>query len=86
MIKLADKGSAVVVMNMSDYIEVALRQLGDIKFYEKTTCNLTELHIREITKVVTEMYKSDEIDEKCKNYHCHFRTKNFKALLVTENS
>ena len=54
-IKPADKGSAVVVMNTSDYIEEALRQLSDTKFYEKTTRNLTEQHTQEITKAVTEM-------------------------------
>jgi hypothetical protein len=33
IIKKADKGSAVVVMNTTDYLREGLRQLQDRKFY-----------------------------------------------------
>ena len=36
IIKPADKGSAVVVLNKKDYIAEGMRQLSDTKFYKKT--------------------------------------------------
>ena len=35
MIKKADKGSTVLVMNRDDYITEVERQLNDTNFYEK---------------------------------------------------
>ena len=41
IIKEADKGSAVVVMNKEDYLAEAGRQLGDTSFYQKLEKELT---------------------------------------------
>ena len=38
--------------------------------------------MREITKVVTEMYNSEEIDKKCKNYLCEFEPRTSKLYLL----
>ena len=35
ILKKADKGSAVVVMNTTDYLREGYRQLSDPKFYQK---------------------------------------------------
>ena len=42
MIKKADKGSAIVVMNTSDYIIEAERQLSNSKAYKRLTEDPTE--------------------------------------------
>ena len=44
IIKPADKGSAVVIQNLDDYISEGLRQLSDTKFYVQTKNDLTHLH------------------------------------------
>ena len=41
IIKPADKGSAVVILDRNAYIKEGQRQLNDTKFYEKTTSNYT---------------------------------------------
>ena len=41
IIKPADKGSAVVILDKEYYINEGQRQLNDTKFYEKTTSNHT---------------------------------------------
>ena len=42
MIKKADKGSTVVIMNRDDYIAEVERQLNAAKFYEKLDENPQE--------------------------------------------
>ena len=41
IIKKADKGSSIVVMNKDDYVKEAERQLSDTKFYKETHTDLT---------------------------------------------
>ena len=60
IIKPADKGLAVVVMNTNDCIAEANRQLLDIWFYEKSDRDVTKFHMNEIHKVVTEMYNNKD--------------------------
>ena len=50
IIKPADKGSAVVVMDKSDYLEEAERQLSDTRFYKKLTSDPTPKFSQLITK------------------------------------
>ena len=61
VIKKADKGSAVVLQNRSDYIKEGLRQLKDRDFYRLQEDTLTEIHNNTITKEVTRMYYQGEI-------------------------
>ena len=44
VIKKADKGSAVVVMNTTDYLREGYRQLSDQKFYQLKETDETEKH------------------------------------------
>ena len=48
VIKKADKGSAVVVMNTSDYLREGYRQLSDHKFYQLKPTDETEKYSKSI--------------------------------------
>ncbi len=61
-IKKADKGSAVVIMNHSDYVQEAERQLSDINFYVKTRENLTEKHSEKISEILDRMWDNQELE------------------------
>ena len=74
-IKPADKGSAVVLQNTMDYIAEGLRQLRDAKFYRESPVDLTEVHVAQITSVVTEMFNNKEISKKCKEYLLNYEIK-----------
>jgi len=62
IIKKADKGSAVVLMDLGDYIKEAERQLSDTDFYIPTDSDLSEKHIKEIEEILKTMVEKDEID------------------------
>ena len=64
VIKKADKGSAIVVMDRCDYITEAERQLNDTDFYQKTPEDLTLKHIRVIREFLVSMHENGEIDQK----------------------
>jgi hypothetical protein len=68
VIKPADKGSAVVIQNKSDYIKEGLRQLSDSNFYTEVTEDLTSLHNREVQNLIQSLLDNDEITEKCADY------------------
>ena len=82
IIKPADKASAAVIMNTTDYIVGANHQLLDHRFYEKCDRDLTEFHMNEIHKVVSEMYNNIKIDEKCKNYLCEFTPRTVRFYML----
>ncbi len=44
IITKADKGGAVVIMNVDDYLKEARRQLNNTEFYRKVDTDLTETH------------------------------------------
>ena len=52
VIKKADKGSNVVIMNRDDYIAEVERQLNDTKFYEKLDENPQEQFRKDIDEVL----------------------------------
>ena len=68
VIKEADKGSGVVVMDRDRYINEAFRQLGDPNVYRETPVDIT----RQISKIVNDRLKKvfDDgyIDEKTLDY------------------
>ena len=64
VIKKADKGSNIVIMNRKDYIEEGLRQLGDTKFYKSIETDISATHRQEVQNLIKEMYEMDEISEK----------------------
>ena len=68
VIKKADKGSAVVVQNKSDYISEGLRQLSDRNFYRLQEENLTNIHNSQIRTAVDGMVTTKEITLKTADY------------------
>ena len=64
VIKKADKSSAVVVMNTTDYLREGYRQLQDTNFYQKIPADITP-HISErIAKQLVKMKSLNLITEK----------------------
>ncbi|XP_063415986.1 uncharacterized protein LOC134697633 [Mytilus trossulus] len=68
VIKQADKGSAVVVMNKADYIEEGNRQLSNAKFYKELTCDPTKEINKKINDALSEMNKDKQIDDDTYDY------------------
>ena len=64
VIKPADKGSAVVVMDRIDYINEGYKQLSDEKFYKKIEHDLTAHHMQVVQRYINNMYLNGEIDIK----------------------
>ena len=52
VIKNADKGGAVVVLNTTDYIKEGLRQLSDPNFYSDTPTDLTHTNTEYINAYI----------------------------------
>ena len=70
IIKPADKGSAVVLLDRDDYITEAYRQLNDTTFYTKTDIDLTTSHNDRIIKFLDNLHLKGEIHSKCRDYLC----------------
>ncbi len=68
IIKPADKGSAVVVLNKKDYIAEGIRQLSDTKFYKKRDMDPTDVFNDNVKHLVEQLHKDGEISEGLKNY------------------
>ena len=63
IIKKADNGSNVVILNMSDYTREGLRQLSESKVYRQIDKNLTSTHRKQIQDFTGELYLNKEISE-----------------------
>ena len=68
IIKPADKGSAVVIQDLDDYIQEGIRQLSNPNFYVETKDDLTTLHQELITNLIDYLENFGEISKKCANY------------------
>ena len=68
VIKPADKGAAIVILNRSDYLKEGYKQLTDPLFYRHVEEDLTKKHMNEIALRVESMYQDGEIDESVKLY------------------
>ena len=64
VIKPADKGGAVVVMNTVDYITEAQRQLNDHKTYKKLEKDPTSQYSKQVNDLIQTMIDNQEITEK----------------------
>ncbi|XP_073443832.1 uncharacterized protein [Dendrobates tinctorius] len=53
IIKPADKGGAIVMMNTSDYMKEANRQLMDTRYYRKLESDPTQDYYKELNKLVS---------------------------------
>ena len=63
MIKKADKGSAVVVMNTIDYLREGYRQLSDANFYTPLNNDPTHMVSDKITQTLISMKNKGLISE-----------------------
>ena len=63
VIKPADKGSGVVILNTNDYIHEAFRQLSDTSFYQPLEANDTSRISLEISNTLSNMRSNKEIDK-----------------------
>ena len=64
-IKLADKGSTVVIQDTTDCMAEAQHQLYDSNFYSKQDSNLTPVHNALVHQILSDMFNRDKIDETC---------------------
>ncbi len=82
IIKPADKGSNVVILNKKDYIQEGLRQLHNTDFYAPQPSDLTSDFHDEVQSYVQKMYDEGEIDKKCYKYLSQpgLKTPNFYML------
>ena len=68
IIKPADKGAAVVVMNREDYLKEGYRQLSDPLFYRALVEDPTEQYRIEVNNLLEDMKQNGEIDENTQSY------------------
>ena len=82
VIKPADKGSAVVVMNRKDYIAEGIKQLSDPRFYHKVDTNLTKTHNDIVKEFVNKLHNNGEIDDKCQEYLAYEEAKTSRFYML----
>ena len=63
IITKADKGGAVVILNVEDYLKEANRQLDNTEFYKKIVHDLTETHAEIINKTIKDFAKEKLLPE-----------------------
>ena len=63
----ADKGNAVVILDVEDYIKEANRQLGDTTFYKILSHDPTKLHAELVNGTIDNFKKERILDEKIAN-------------------
>ena len=82
VIKPADKGSAVVILNKTDYIREAISQLTVEKYYLKQEENKTLEYFKQICDTVANMETAGEISKKCRQYLTGFSPKTARFYLL----
>ena len=73
VIKPADKGGAIVILDRDTYISEGNRQLSNTSFYRKTSTDLTEEHNEKVNTNIEFLRRNGEI------------TKSLESKLVTNN-
>ena len=68
IIRPADKGSGIVIMDTDDYIKKVNEDLSQNNTYQKQKKDLTTLTNNKVTKIVKEMHKNGIIDDNLKKY------------------
>ena len=68
VIKKADKGSAVVVLDKNYYIQEGSRQLSDTQFYKQIPEDLTDLHVHKVNLAVNDLLDHGQITQKTADY------------------
>ena len=82
IIKPADKGGAIVILNRNDYLREGYTQLSNRNFYQEIPEDLTEQNRVLVQNAIEDMYQNGEIDISVKNYltDIHCKTPNFYLL------
>jgi hypothetical protein len=65
---MSDKGSAVVVMDKTTYLQEAEKQLSDCRFYEKLDSDPTLDFTQKITRALEAIHARGHIDDKTMEY------------------
>ncbi len=82
VIKKADKGSCVVIMNTDDYIKEGHRQLSDSKFYKKVDRDLSEEHNAKVEELVNDIHNRNEISYDTAVYLVHNQPRTAQFYLL----
>ena len=69
VIKPADKGGNIVIMNKEDYIQEGLRQLLDHNFYEVLEEDPTQNYNNQIYQILQQAANLNIIDDKMKKHY-----------------
>lgn len=64
VIKPADKGGGIVILDRNDYVKEGDRQLGDRKFYKPLLSDPTKEHQKIVNNVLEQLVGAREIDRK----------------------
>ena len=82
IITKADKGGAVVIVDVDDYIQEANRQLDNKEFYKKLTIDTTEINRIKVNRTINELKSSHLLNEKIENdlLSSEAKTPQFKML------
>ena len=86
MITKADKGGAVVIMDVGNYITEAKRQLENEESYKKLQNDPTTVHAEFINKTIERFKHEGLITEKVANGLTSHEPKTPKFSLLTKNS
>ena len=60
----ADKGGAVIIADVDDYVQEANQQLGNKEFHKKITIGSTEINQMKVTRTISEVKSSLLLNEK----------------------
>ena len=71
VIKSADKGSAIMIIERKWYLDECHHQLNNPTFYEQQDTDLTDTIQKRVTEYVKRMLNDELIDEKNKQYLLH---------------
>ena len=82
IITKADKGGAVVIVDVDDYIQEVNRQLKNKEFYKKLTIGTTEINRIKVNRTINELKSSYLLNEKIANdlLSSEAKTPQFKML------
>ena len=82
IITKADKGDAVVIVDVDDYVQVANQQLDNKDFYKKLTIDTTKIDRIKVNRTINELKPSHLLDEKIANdfLYDHKRIERFSNL------
>ena len=74
VIKKADKGNAIVIMDTKDYLYEGFRQLSDTNFYQAVEYDLTPVHETKVNRLVQSLFNNKLITKRGKRHlwaeHC----------------